>query len=524
MAPSSSREASTPPWWRLTSSVAAGRCIANDYTNGQIWLQLSATLLFTDGYYGLGPFFGADRFFNHTRKLTQTTDNYQTIFAKYERDYEVSDAFHTVSTESFPWLDDTTDARSHAEVIRMPRTSQLIFSNGGPTGTALSFETATDYDTDYFLLPTNQSGTYEVQTTTSSTNVDLCIQIYDWVTGTLVATAAGCTDGSGTPTTRNATVLFWTGSAEKFAVRVNNVLLLPGSYDLRVRNANDDYPDVLAAAFSAQPLGPNVTTSGVLNSPGDADLFRYDRPIGATGAITFTAAGPAPLPTVKLWLTTGTAMPSGSPFATGTGSVTVATPSVGHYYAQVVNAGAPTSSSYTVVATTTSSSVNENGTFLSPRPLPTAAGGFVWNRIDTASGSIEAPNWTSCRTGATCDWYDLTLAANERLTATLYNVLDSSCQLEVAVYGPAHEGWTVPAGDMSYFAGGAWDGTSWDWYPAVLDRGGSMESNGSQLTFVARVAGQHRIRVRGTGTLNCPRYEMGVVHGAIDTELPPAVH
>jgi hypothetical protein len=499
-------------------------CAANGYTNAMLWFQLATQLLFTDGYYGLRPFFGVDRFFSYARKFTQTTNNYHTEFWKYARDYEVTDAFHSVSTESFPWFDDTTDERTHAEIIRMPRTSQLVFANGGPTGTALSLSTPTSHDTDYFLLPTNQSNAYEVQTTTSSTSVDLCIQIYNWVTGALVATAPGCTDGSATPAVRNATIAFSTGTVEKFAVRVSNVLLLSGNYDLRVRNLSDDYPDALTAAFGAQPVGPNSSTSGVLNWPTDADLFRYDRPLGATGAITFTALGPTPLPTVKLWFTTSTTQPSGSPFATGTGTVTVTTPSVGHYYAQVVNAGAPSGTGYSLVTTVTSGTANESGTFASPRPLPTAAGGFVWNRIDAASLSVEFPDWTACRTGAQCDWYDVTLAANERLTVTLYNVFDADCDLEVAVYGPAHDGWTLPASDMAYFAGGAWDGASWDWYPAVLDREGSMENNGSQLTFVARVAGQHRIRVRGTGALNCPRYEMGVAHGAIDTELPPAVH
>ncbi len=62
--------------------------------------------------------------------------------------------------------------------------------------------------------------------------------------------------------------------------------------------------------------------------------------------------------------------------------------------------------------------------------------------------------------------------------------------------------------------------------PMTWDLNGSMEVNGSQLTFVAPRAGLYRVRTRGIHPYgwNCPRYRMTVAAAAQDSDTPPAIH
>jgi hypothetical protein len=97
------------------------------------------------------------------------------------------------------------------------------------------------------------------------------------------------------------------------------------------------------------------------------------------------------------------------------------------------------------------------------------------------------------------------------MTVTTFNVLDSLCDVEVSVLAPT---------DQSYWNTGS------ERVPMTWDLFGSMEVNGSQLTFVAPRAGQYRIRARGIdpALLNCPRYEMAVSRGVTDPYGPPPIH
>lgn len=411
-----------------TGTAGVPICVHDNYKQF-VWEVLGAQLFLTAGYEGIGGWARASRDFSLTRIFTGPagSDTYHDEMAEYTGDYEVTDAFHTVSTESFPWFDDTTDQRERAELLRIPRAALLTFTNGGPTGTPLQFQSATDVD--WFLLPTSQSSTYVVTATTSSTNVDLCVQVYDWLTGAWVANAFGCFDGT---SNRNASVTLNTAGVDRFAVRVSHALGLLGAYDLRLQNTTDDFPNDLTSAFASQPLRPGGATNAVaavLNWGSDADLFRYDRPeTGGTGNLQFVVSGaPTPAPTIEIYRTNGTATPSGPPVATGTGSITMVGPTFDHYWVRIVSTGG--TGGYNVYVNHTGcSTCNNRGNFGAPRPLPVATGGFVWNRIDASSGSIETPNIADCINGLTCDWYGVQLAANERVTATIFKVHDAACR------------------------------------------------------------------------------------------------
>src|SRR5690606_34207470 len=105
-------------------------CISNDYNNGRLWLSLGEQLMNSAGYFpGVGSFYRASRGLTHTRQFTQGADNYHHVMAAWAGYYEASNAFHNLSTESFAWLDDTADVWSRSEVIRIPRTGTLTFTN-----------------------------------------------------------------------------------------------------------------------------------------------------------------------------------------------------------------------------------------------------------------------------------------------------------------------------------------------------------------------------------------------------------
>lgn len=75
------------------------------------------------------------------------------------------------------------------------------------------------------------------------------------------------------------------------------------------------------------------------------------------------------------------------------------------------------------------------------------------------------------------------------------------CEVELAVVGPdALQYFRLPSGEH---------------VPIVRDLYGSMEPGGSQLAFVAPVAGEYRIRVRNIDPLQapCTGYQMAVVRG-----------
>ena len=62
--------------------------------------------------------------------------------------------------------------------------------------------------------------------------------------------------------------------------------------------------------------------------------------------------------------------------------------------------------------------------------------------------------------------------------------------------------------------------------PALVDRDGALDFTSSyapQLSFVARRAGTHRIRIRSYSSDQCPSYQMTVALGALDDEAlrPP---
>lgn len=294
---------------------------------------------------------------------------------------------------------------------------------------------------------------------------------------------------------------------------VYNVLNRAGTYNLRVRSTTGDEADALTVhdAFSAHAVGPGEAVSAVIGSSTDADLFRYDRPLAATGNITFATSGLSPAPVVDVYRTTGTTLPSGSPTWSGTGSVTVGG-DPGHYWIRVRYGGQ--TGAYTFTTTHSGcTACNDNGTFSSPRPLPTVSGGFVWNRLDHGALESGYDSWTACSDGSACDWYEISLAGNERVTATAFDVYDAWCGLELAVYAPSSPE------NHQYFEGAG--GTR---EPIVFDKNGSMETLGAQLTFVARRAGVYRIRVRGNSAANCPRYRMTVARGPSDPYAPPAIH
>jgi hypothetical protein len=480
-------------------------CVHDDYVNGRVFQVLGSQLFQTAGYAGVAAMTGTNKAISVSRLFTCPVpgcDSYHEEMRDFAGDYEATDAFHTVSTETFPWLDDTTDRRERAELVRISRGQLLTYASGGPTGTALAFQK--QGDVDWFLTAAGQSSSFTVASITASSSVDLCIQVYNWTTGGLIATAAGCSDGVGN---RNATVTFSTGAVERFAVRVSNALVLAGPYDLRLLHGGDDYPNTLASALTAQPLRPASSLVATLASASDAELFRYDRPPGQNGQIQLTISpGPTPAPTIEVYPTNGTSAPTGSPTWTGSGSVTVPSPtSADHYWVRVVSTGGTGFYTLGVNHTGCGATCSPSGSRLSPRPLPVLNGGFVWNALTTGSGSDETPVLTDCQTGVTCDWYGVTLAANERLTATIYNVSSQFCNLQLEVYGSIPYYSAVPS-------------------PIVRDRNGSMETLGAQLTFVAPFAANYQIAVRGTGTSGCSSYELGVTRGAFDTFVPQPYH
>lgn len=504
----------TQPWvdWQTYGTDSAGNggigiCVSNGYTNGLAYSILANSLSGGGGFLGLATYMTLGRDATAFTELTQTSDNLHALAALRGSRYEVTEAFHSLSTESFGWLDDTTNDIIAAELTRPARGSILLFNQGGPTGTSLAFQTASDADA--FQIPVARSSTWSIQATTASSSVDLCIYVYG-SDGTYLGAAAGCTDGSSTSTLRNASISVSTGNRDRLVAVVSNVLGLTGTYDVRVSNSGDDYPAGLASAYSAEPLAPGAARSGVINVAGDGDLFRYDRPAAAgTSPLSFTVAGLAS-PSLEVWYSTGTTVPSGPAGWTGTSSVSVASPAVGHYYVRV--SATSGTGSYSLSMTTcggTNVACSDHGTYASPLSLPTTGGGFVWERLETAGG---ANNQFDCDNGTTCDWYQMDLAANERISATIYDAYDASCGLELAIYAPP---------DELYFTGGGGEH-----YPALIDLGGSMETNGAQLEYVARHAGTHRIRVRTATSLNCPRYVLGVARGRTDTgySAPPPIH
>lgn len=104
---------------------------------------------------------------------------------------------------------------------------------------------------------------------------------------------------------------------------------------------------------------------------------------------------------------------------------------------------------------------------------------------------------------------EFTASANERLTLTTYNMFGGLCDVEASIFAPHElEYWRVP------------DGTR---MPMTYDLNGSMETFGSQLTFVAPRAGTYRIRVRAL-ELDCPRYRMTAARGATDQWTPLTPH
>jgi hypothetical protein len=299
---------------------------------------------------------------------------------------------------------------------------------------------------------------------------------------------------------------------------VTNVLGIAnvGTYSITTDTRDDDYVDLITRAVASRPLRAGVAESGNIDSISDADLFHYDYPPTAgAGALTFTlATSISPIPTLQVYYSADETISSTIIATSGTGSVSVATPSVGRYYVRVVNAGI-TYSGYTITATagTCGTTCDGAGTFSSPRPLPTLEGGEIVDALHA-----HGAQWYSdvCMNGVACDWFRVELAANERFSVTSHTIWPGiSCGLEVAVFTP-------PDADGSdYWLPNAALG---DRYPAVVDHGGSPEGpNGGQLTFIARTAGTHRIAVRSNGIADCSRYYLDVRRMRADTgsQAPP---
>lgn len=485
-----------------------GICVSNDYANGRIWMHLGEHLMTSAGYFaGVGSFHRANRALTRTRQFTQTSDNFHHAMAPWAGHYEASNAFHNMSTESFAWLDDTTDRWNASEVIRTPRNTTLTFTQGGPTGTSVAFQQGlyapgAVYDDDSYLLLADQGETYEITASTSSGSVDLCLQAWNHMTGALLGTASGCSDGTGN---RNATLTLSVGTATRVDFVVSNVLNQTGVYQLQVRNTTDDYPDQLSFNLTSQPLRNATAVSGSLNSTSDKDLFHYYAPPGTSGTLTVTTTGAATSALVQIYQASAPGIPGGSPVASGWGGASTAISAGSMYYVLLDALGA--TGAYTLTASHSGcGTCNPNGTFTSPLPLPNLNGGIVTNRLDQ---SAAPPNdtWTQCENGTTCDWYAVDLVASERLTITTFNVFDSLCDVEVSVFSDTQQ---------NYWNNGTLRA------PMTWDLFGSMEANGSQLTFQAPRDGTYRIRVRAL-ELNCPRYDMAVTRGVVDMG-PPTIH
>jgi hypothetical protein len=499
----------TQPYGRAPDGDEIPICVSNDYANGRIWAQVLDQLNTTTGWrLGVRALLGANRYYTTTTEFTQTAENYHALFAQLVPRFEVSDVFHTTSAESFAWLDDVTDRRENVELLRPIRDTTRSFAVGGGSGAALSFQTASDED--LFLLEVGQGKSYTVAGTSGGASVDLCLQLLT-VGGAVVATSPGCTNGAGTPALRNATLTFSGLTQDRYILRAFNVLAVAGgTYSFTVTQNGDDHPDQLAHALHAEPFRRDgAFMTGRLDATSDLDLFRYDQPPGAAGgALTFTISGVSPAPSLSVWFTTGTTLPSGAPIATGNGSVTVASTSAGRYYVRVASTGG--TGSYTLSRTSTCGTCNFQGSYAAPLALPTTSGGFVWDRLDYGAFS-PGYNVFDCMSGGTCDWYGIDLAAGEHVSIHTYDVFDALCAIEVGVYAPP---------EMEYFKGG-----STDRYAAAIDKDGAIESNGAALNFVAPRAGTYRIRVRANGTHDCPRYTLGVLRLPVETNaLPLAPH
>lgn len=505
------------PYGRSPSETNVSICVHNNYAQGRVFANLAAQLFHTAGYWaGVGAMLGVNRDLPDGLQLTQGPLNFFDRFLQTGHDYEVSDAFHTISTETFAWFDDATNVLTHAEVIRTPRPGVLTFVNGGPTGTPLAFDTPEDVD--FYLLLTDRDTTYRFAAQVASGSMDLCVHAYDWVTGTFLGSAAGCWDGLATT---DAVLDVATGTRQRIAYVVSDNLdaATPSSYRLTVDNLTDDFPSALADSATAAPMLVGQGNVGYFDSDTDADIFRYDIEPGQVGAITFRT-GPAAGAALEVYASSDEFLPTpGSLWATGTTNVTFGVnPSIPRYYLVMRRGSRPIGDQFWVLVDQVGCSgwrCNERGTYAAPRPLPSPIGGHIRNAIDQRHSGSWA-TWANCADGETCDWYGVQLAAGERLTATLsevYAAAGYNCgELELAVVPPTEQlYWSVNAS-----SGGV------GYEPAVLDRGGSMESYGSQLTFVARRAGYHRIRIRQLGgTLSyCPRYVMTVTHGATDPDQP----
>jgi hypothetical protein len=476
-------------------------CAHDNYKNGLLWGHYLTQYALTNGWYdALATMGGGNRYLTVNTELTQTAENFHTLFAQLDKPYDVSRVMHAISRETFPWLDDASDNLLGVEVLRPARVWTVGFANGGGSAAPLRFDSLVDVDA--FMIPVVPGKAYTVQATSGGTSVDVCI-VLRTVGGALVQSSPGCTDGASTPATRNATLSFSGLTEGRYVLRFGNALPATGTYSFTVTQTNDDYPDALTDAAFAEPMWRDGSTrAGRLNSTTDRDLWRYDLPpTAAGGTLGFAVSGVSPAPTLEVWRRDGTALPGGSPGWTGTGSVSIPAALAGRYYVRVNSTGA--TGTYTLSRSSSCTNCNESGTYAAPLKLPTASGGYVFERLDAG---YRAPSRTSvdCTAGATCDWYEIALTAGEWLAATTYDVFDAACKLELAVYGPP---------EMVYFQGA----TPEERFPAVLDEGGSLESNAASLLFVAPKDGLYRIAVRAGGVLNCPYYTLGVTRGPVES-------
>ncbi len=485
-----------------------GICVTLEYSSGRLFENLGLDLWGRAGYqWGTRAMFGMITNTTCDRELTRGTNSYFLESALWSGEYEVSRAFHGASSESFRWLDDTTDRRVAAEVLRLPRGQPLFFSEGGATRTPLRFDN--NHDWDVYLLPATRGQNYLVTATSLDMQVDLCTLAFGWQTGTLLSTSPGCSDGSDTQARRNADLPVQGQEQEPVVILAASRLQAVGRYDLVVQQLDDDYPNSLADLATAQPIGYAVAViePGELTA-GDHDLFRYDVSTSGSGTIVVNVYGPDPPPRIEVYAANGTSPPSSGLYADGAGRVEfVGTPDT-RYYLLVSPTGAGVGAYNIAVTNNTCPTCSAAGTYASPTPLPTPLGGIVMDRLDHGTQEVGFSSPAQCANGTACDWYGVELQGNERVTVAANRVWDDLCRLEVAVLPPPEWGqFNIPTGGERQ--------------PIVFDQGGSMEDNGAQLTYVARRAGAYRIRVRANGTSECPRYELSVVRGAMDERAPP---
>jgi|GEM_PF-3081325 hypothetical protein len=487
-------------------------CLANGYTNGNaLWGATLLNLSALGGHQSMADMFAIVRDYTHYSTFTQGSDSMRSIMALRSNPWITDRAFHAVSTENFGWYDDVADIGRHAEVHRIGRGSYVTTGFGGTTNLTLRFNSA--FDADAFLIAVPPNETYEVGGVSGGTSTDVCLNLYT-LSGSLVATA-GCSDGSGTAALRDATATFSTGTETRYIASLTNVLgIVNAGYSLRVRTVSDDYPDAIASAAGAGVLRPGVGITHSLDSTSDSDLFRYDRPSTAgSSALTFSLSGASPWPSLEVYFSTGTTIPT-TPIATSsTGSVTIASPSVGHYYARVLANGTTGSRTLTTTAgATCGTTCSGSGTYTSPQSLPTTSGGEVFDRITVANPAADpATTWSGCADGTHCDWYSIDLADNERVSVTTWGMVNT-CQLEVAIFAPPEQGFFVGGGGVRY--------------PAARDLTGSSFSTivGGQFTYTARRGGTFRIAFRSPGSTACGNYWFHVARSSTDTEIyaPPS--